>query len=78
MCIGGSQRNPRPTCCADALRANISETSLVPLINEHKSEKEEIREALGVAVAMNAGAALIYSTRVLDAVEAKTQQARSA
>jgi AhpD family alkylhydroperoxidase len=29
------------------------------------------REALGVAVAMNAGAALIYSTRVLDAVEAK-------
>ena len=33
--------------------------------------KEEIGEALGVAVAMNAGAALIYSTRVLDAVEAK-------
>jgi len=32
---------------------------------------EEITEALGVAVAMNAGAALIYSTRVLDAVEAK-------
>jgi AhpD family alkylhydroperoxidase len=34
--------------------------------------KEEISEALGVAVAMNAGAALIYSTRVLDAVEAKS------
>ena len=33
--------------------------------------REEISEALGVAVAMNAGAALIYSTRVLDAVEAK-------
>src|SRR5258707_15604921 len=32
--------------------------------------KDEISEALGVAVAMNAGAALIYSTRVLDAVEA--------
>jgi AhpD family alkylhydroperoxidase len=32
--------------------------------------KEEISEALGVAVAMNAGAALIYATRVLDAVEA--------
>jgi AhpD family alkylhydroperoxidase len=40
--------------------------------------KEEISEALGVAVAMNAGAALIYSTRVLDAVAAKTQQAQSA
>jgi AhpD family alkylhydroperoxidase len=40
--------------------------------------KEEIAEALGVAVAMNAGAALVYSTRVLDAVAAKTAQAHSA
>jgi AhpD family alkylhydroperoxidase len=40
--------------------------------------KEEISEALGVAVAMNAGAALIYSTRVLDAVDAKTQQPQTA
>jgi AhpD family alkylhydroperoxidase len=39
---------------------------------------EEISEALGVAVSMNAGAALIYSTRVLDAVAAKTQQTQSA
>jgi AhpD family alkylhydroperoxidase len=40
--------------------------------------REEISEALGVAVAMNAGAALIYSTRVLDAVEAKTPKTRIA
>ena len=40
--------------------------------------KEEISEALGVAIAMNAGAALIYSTRVLDAVAAKSTQAHSA
>jgi AhpD family alkylhydroperoxidase len=39
------------------------------------ASKEEISEALGVAVAMNAGAALIYSTRVLDAVEAKGKAA---
>jgi len=39
---------------------------------------EEIAEALGVAVAMNAGAALIYSTRVLDAVNAKSAQVRTA
>ena len=32
--------------------------------------KEEIAEALGVAVALNAGAAMVYSARVLDAVEA--------
>jgi AhpD family alkylhydroperoxidase len=40
--------------------------------------KEEISEALGVAVALNAGAALVYSTRVLDAVAAKTTQAQGA
>jgi len=40
--------------------------------------KEEISEALGVAVAMNAGAALVYSTRVLDAVAAKAAQAQGA
>jgi AhpD family alkylhydroperoxidase len=39
--------------------------------------KEEIAEALGVAVAMNAGAALVYSSRVLDAVEAKSAAAHA-
>jgi AhpD family alkylhydroperoxidase len=39
--------------------------------------KEEISEALGVAVAMNAGAALIYSARVMDAVEAKSAAAHA-
>jgi AhpD family alkylhydroperoxidase len=32
--------------------------------------REEISEALGVAMAMNAGAALIYSLRAMDAVAA--------
>jgi AhpD family alkylhydroperoxidase len=45
-------------------------------IHSHEAYKlgatrEEISEALGVAVAMNAGAALVYSTRVLDAYDAK-------
>jgi len=34
--------------------------------------KEEIIEALGVAISVNAGAALVYSARVLDAYAAKT------
>jgi AhpD family alkylhydroperoxidase len=34
----------------------------------HGATEEEIAEALGVAVTINAGAALVYSTRVLDAV----------
>jgi AhpD family alkylhydroperoxidase len=42
---------------------------------KHGATREEIAEALGVAVAVNAGAALIYSTRVLDAAAAKEQAA---
>jgi AhpD family alkylhydroperoxidase len=34
--------------------------------------REEVVEALGVAIAINAGAALVFSTRVLDAYHAKT------
>ena len=32
--------------------------------------REEIAEALGVAIALGAGSSLVYSTRVMDAVEA--------
>ena len=35
----------------------------------HGAGKEEIAEALGVAIALNAGAARVYSARVLDAFE---------
>lgn len=34
---------------------------------EHGASLDEITEALGVAVALNAGAALVYSSRVLEA-----------
>ncbi len=34
----------------------------------HGASKEEIAEALGVAIAVSAGAAIVYSTRVMDAV----------
>ena len=36
------------------------------------ASREEIAEALGVAATVNAGAALVYSTRVLDAYERVT------
>jgi AhpD family alkylhydroperoxidase len=36
------------------------------------ASEEEIVEALGVAIGVNAGAALVYSGRVLDAFHAKT------
>jgi AhpD family alkylhydroperoxidase len=38
----------------------------------HGASREEIAEALGVATTVNAGAALVYSSRVLDACEQVT------
>ena len=37
---------------------------------KHGATQEEIAETLGVTISVNAGAALVYSTRVLDAVGA--------
>ena len=37
---------------------------------KHGATKEEIAEALGTAISVNAGAALVYSTRTLDAFDA--------
>ena len=39
---------------------------------KHGATKEEIIEALSVSVAVNAGAALIFSSRVIDAYNAKS------
>lgn len=39
---------------------------------KHGATREEIVEALGVAIAVNAGAALVFSSRVMDAYTAKT------
>jgi AhpD family alkylhydroperoxidase len=41
---------------------------------KHGASKQEIAEALGVAVALNAGAAMVYSARVIDAVQAHSAQ----
>jgi AhpD family alkylhydroperoxidase len=38
---------------------------------KHGASREEIAETLGVAVAVNAGAALVYSARVMDAYSSK-------
>ena len=37
---------------------------------KHGASRDEIAEVLGVAVSVNAGAALVYSARVMDAYEA--------
>jgi AhpD family alkylhydroperoxidase len=40
---------------------------------ERGATKEEIAEVLGVAVSVNAGAAVVYSTRALDALDASAE-----
>lgn len=40
---------------------------------KHGATRDEIAEALGVAISVNAGAALVYSSRVFDAYAAKTE-----
>ncbi|MBV8472066.1 MAG: carboxymuconolactone decarboxylase family protein [Hyphomicrobiales bacterium] len=42
---------------------------------KHGATPEEIAEALGVAVSINAGAAVVYSSRVLDAYAAAVEKA---
>ena len=49
----------------DGCIANHTEAAI-----ELGATREEIAEALGVAIAMNAGAALAYSARAMDAFEA--------
>jgi AhpD family alkylhydroperoxidase len=44
---------------------------------KHGATHHEIAEALGVAIAMNAGAALVYSARVMDAVGAYEGQKKA-
>jgi AhpD family alkylhydroperoxidase len=43
------------------------------LAAKNGATKEELVEALGVAVAVNAGAALVYSARTLDAFRASSE-----
>ena len=45
-------------------------TTHVDAALKHGATAEEIADALGVAVAINAGAALVFSARVMDAVAA--------
>ena len=49
-------------------------TTHVHAARTHGATAAEIAEALGVAIAVNAGAALVYSARVMDAFAAGTTE----
>lgn len=56
--------------CAVTLRCDGCITVHSEAARKLGATSEEVAEALGVAVALNAGAALVYSTRTLDAFAA--------
>jgi AhpD family alkylhydroperoxidase len=60
---------------AVSLRCDGCITTHTTAAVKNGATKEEIVEALGVAISVNAGAALVYSSRVLDAYHAKTETA---
>ncbi|NIJ33655.1 AhpD family alkylhydroperoxidase [Sphingomonas oligoaromativorans] len=55
---------------AISLRCDGCITVHADAANKLGATREEVAEALGVAVSINAGAALVYSTRTLDAFAA--------
>src|SRR5690348_18006878 len=62
---------------AVSLRCDGCITTHTTAAIKNGATKEEVVEALGVAISVNAGAALVYSSRVLDAFAAKTAAAAS-
>ena len=57
---------------AISLRCDGCITVHTSAVKKLGATKEEIAEALGVGIGVNAGAALVYSTRTLDAFDAAT------
>ena len=57
---------------AISLRCDGCITVHTSAVKKLGATKEEIAEALGVGISVNAGAALVYSTRTLDAFDAAT------
>lgn len=55
---------------AVSLRCDGCITVHTAAANMAGATREDIAEALGVAIAVNAGAALVYSTRTMDALDA--------
>ena len=55
-------------------RCDASIVTHAPKATENGATREGIAEALGTAIALNAGAALVYTSQVFDAVDAIAKQ----
>src|SRR6202008_492846 len=68
--LGAKVRELIALAVAVSLRCDGCITVHTEAARKTGATKEEIAEALGVAVSVNAGAALVYSARTLDAFDA--------
>jgi AhpD family alkylhydroperoxidase len=68
--LGNKTRELIALAAAISLRCDGCIAVHAAAAREHGATKEEISEALAVAVGINAGAAVVYSTRALDAFDA--------
>lgn len=69
--LGAKMRELIALAVAVTLRCDGCITVHTDAAIKQGATREEIAEALGVAIAVNAGAALVYSTRVMDAYTAQ-------
>lgn len=65
--LGARTRELIALAVAVTVRCDGCIATHVEAAGKHGASREEIAEALGVAIAVNAGAALVYSARTLDA-----------
>ena len=65
--LGGKTRELIALAVAATLRCDGCITVHTEAAIKHGATKDEIAEALGVAITVNAGAALVYSARIMDA-----------
>jgi AhpD family alkylhydroperoxidase len=68
--LGNKTRELIALAAAISLRCDGCIAVHAAAAREHGATKEESSEALAVAVGINAGAAVVYSTRALDAFDA--------
>jgi AhpD family alkylhydroperoxidase len=73
--LDGKTRELIALAVAVTLRCDGCITVHAEAVRKLGATREEIAEALGVAVSINAGAALVYSARTLDAFAAATEAA---
>ena len=76
--LGAKTRELIALAVAVSLRCDGCIAFHIAAARELGAGKDEIAEALGVAVSINAGAALVYSMRTLDAFEAASEEQASA